>query len=306
MSLSSPFRRRNTREPEASAPVDGPAVNTGFADTPHRTRNARIGRVMLQVLVGLCIVSGAWNLIGHPIARVLFPPAAPPAATEPLDSGAVSRVAVAYTADLFTYDSTAPETTATALARWTGQGTETSPWSGSGTIRPDLVTAGQVVTDGAHRAIVQTSARITDGKARSWVPLSVVVADVDGQLIVASATFSGDAPTVLHRPGDTVDSDLTTATSDAASDLVTAIGTGDLGYVTAPRVQLTGLSGSVELASLSSWTVIEEDGESRYGTATATWQLAGTDLTVRQPIALHITQVEGRWLLDSYGPVLED
>jgi hypothetical protein len=309
-----PNDRRARKAAEAAGPAtpppaadEGAATSTGFTAERHRTTAAKFGRFLLFAVLALCLISGAWQLFGSPIARALAGPApAPPAPVAGIDHGAASRLAVAFTADYLTWtDQDKPDTD--SITQWTGERQGPSAWTGKGTLYADLVTAGQIVEDGPDRALVQTTARVSGaGQDRLvWFTLAVVVERTDGGLRVTGAAFDGDTPVALHADDNEIDTRLSNDTTDTAEQLLTAIASGDTAYVTTPHVQLAGLRGAVQLVDLSNWTVVRSGGDTRYGTATVTWRLPNSQLQVQQSLVLRITLVDGRWLLDSYGPALE-
>lgn len=297
------------RRARATAPpATGDPGGTGFTAEPHRPSSARLGRGLLYAVLLLWLASGFWQTVGAPIARALSgPPPPPPAPVAGIDHGAAARVATGYTADFLSWNDDAAERNAASIDQWTAPNMPVTTWTGAGAFYTDIVTTGHIVDDGPDRVIVQTTARVSmPGPARlTWITLAVVIERDGNGLHVTNAVFHGDTPVALHLPADEIDSRLSVDTADTAQALLAALATGDTGYITTPRVQLAGLSGVVELADLSNWTVVHSDGDTRYGTATVLWQLPGSNLQVQQSLALRITNVEGRWLLDSYGPALE-
>lgn len=287
--------------PQADEPAP---TGTGFAAVPHRTGQARAGRWLMYGVLALLLVTGAWQLIGRPIYAATHRPPAPPAPVQTIDAGAAGRVAAGFTADYLTYDGQAAGDTTTG-SPFAAAGL--SGWTGTASLVPAQVIVGQVSPAGADRTVVQTTAKVSPsgGGHPAWLTLDVVVARAGAGLRVTSATLDGDIPAVLRRPGEQIDSQLSVDTQSTAKDLLSALAAGKTSYITTPNVQLTGLSGAVQLADLSAWAVSQAGGETRYATARVTWSLAGTDLKVQQPIALRLKNVDGRWLIDSYGPVME-
>lgn len=300
--------RKAAEQTGASLPAPDAQSNpdSGFAGVPHRRSGGRAGTLALRLLVGLLLVAGAWSLFGRPLVAALHtpPPVTPPPTV--IDAGAAGRVAAGFTYGYLSYDgSAAAGSTSVTESRWTAAGLP--GWTGTATLTPDQVFTGQIVDDGPDRAIVQTSALVTPsgGVKPTWLDLAVVVVRDGAGLRVTTATLDGDVPAAVRAPGQQIDSSLSVSTASTAKDLLGALATGKTSYVTTPNVQLAGLSGAVQLVDLSAWSVSQAGGDTRYAHTTVTWQLTGTDLKVQQPLALRIKNVDGRWLLDSYGPALE-
>lgn len=335
MPLSLPTR---PRRPALLPVVDEPLGSSGF-DSERPRQDHRIRRWSLNAFLVLMVVIGVWRTFGLPLVQAVSRPAPPAAGPVAIAPAAAAQLAVDFTADYFSYDPSNPRVRAAALARWTGESADQVPgWSGNTQLRADLVTAGPQVAHGADVAVVATTARVVPaslpggaavpsggqkaGGVRSadpgpaaapwssgtaeWLPLEVVVARSGGALHVTGAVFGGDAPVAVAAPGTQDDSTLTADTQGLPRDLLTAVASGQLGYVTAPGVHLAGLGGAVTVSDLSGWTVSAAGGSSRYAVVDATWGLAGTDLQIKQRYSLRITQTAGRWLLGSYGPRLED
>lgn len=324
-------------------------VDNGFTVAPHSRRGPLGWRIAGGVAIGFIVLSGLITLVVRPIVALTAGPDPEPPAVARMDTDAAERLAVAYTADYWSFDPADPEGRQVALTRWTGTAASAVPSvEGSSELRTDLVTTGTVITKGAGLAIVQTTARVTvatlpegstvntegvtptdpetaaDGppvaadpgpaaapytpQASLWLTLDVVIVDDAGALAVRGAALTGDAPTILELPSAEVDAQTTAATSTAElpAELFAAVAEGDLQYLTTPDVQLAGLSGAVELAGVTRWSVAtgSADDGTRYASAEVTWELPG--LTFAQPYALSMTEEDGRWLLSAVGPRIEE
>jgi hypothetical protein len=302
--------RDRVRPSKETAPPPAPGDFTG---EPRSQAGHRVVRGLIVALLGLVVLLGTLDLAGY-VGRLFTDPAPPPAPVETIDTAAASALAVGFTADYLTYDEATPTYRADALTRWTaGTATAQPPWDGPGRLTTDLVTPGTVAHDGPDRVIVQTQARVTrwtaDGVVpivpSTWLTLDVVIVRTEGGLRAVRATFTGDNPLPLPNPAGETDGQLTNTLYDLPADLFGALATGELTYVTTPDVQLTGLTRAVQLVDVTGWK-IQTGGATRYATADVTWQLADTGLQITQSYALRITEVDGRWLLDAYSPVLED
>lgn len=146
-----------------------------------------------------------------------------------------------------------------------------------------------------------------------WLTLDVVVTRTDDGLAVTGATLSGDAPAAIAPTTTEVDAPLTGQTSTAGlpDDVFEAYAAGDggqLSYLTTPDVHLAGLDGAVEPVDVTGWSMATDraDNGDRYTTADVIWQLTGTDLQVPQSYALSLTETDGRWLIGSIGPRIEE
>lgn len=147
-----------------------------------------------------------------------------------------------------------------------------------------------------------------------WLSLDVVVHRTGGQLAVTGATLTGDAPSLITRPTTETDAQLTGQTNAIGlpEDILGAYAAGDggqLSYLTTTDVQLDGLSGAVALADVAGWSMATDradNGGPRYVSADVTWSLTGTQITIPQSYALTLTDADGRWLLGSIGPRIEE
>lgn len=327
-----------------AAAATGP--DHGFALGPHKRGTSVGWTWAVRIMVGLLLFAGLRVAVIVPIASAFRSAPPPRAVAAGLDQDDARRLAAQFTADYWSYDSSNATGRATALARWMNSDPASAPRiAGPGQLRADVVTPGAVVAAGPDAVVVQTTARVTPahlpgsgsaataapatvsaapgeaadpGPAQNpwtasrpvWLSLDVVVTRTGG-LHVASAALSGDRPVALTKPTNEVDTTVSGGTGDLPKQVFTALsGSGQLAYLTVPHVQLTGLQGVVSLVDVSGWSVAADHSGtasgSRYATADVTWQLTGTQVSVTQPYALTISDVEGRWLLGAAGPRIEE
>lgn len=319
----------------------------GFQQAPHSRRGPLGWRIAAGFALGLIILSGVIQLAVRPIANALSSDPPPPAPVETIDPAAASAVAAGFAADYWSFTSDAPGIRADAISRWTAETANVGTIEGNGQLRADVVTPGAVLALGADLAVVQITARVTPasrtegadvapyaapeedavpraadpgpaaGDWRSgtprWLTLDVVVAETDRGLAVTGAALSGDDPVAIELPGAETDPGLTGQTLGGGlpEDVFSAYAAGDRGqlsYLTAPDVQLDGLSGVVELTDVTGWSIAADraDTATRYASADVSWQLADTQLQISQSYSLTLTDTDGRWLLGSVGPRIEE
>jgi len=149
-----------------------------------------------------------------------------------------------------------------------------------------------------------------------WITLTVPVESTPAGLRVSSegAVFSGEPPMVIAPiVGADPDSATTAATQSVASAFFTGYGVSDVSYLIPPGAPVTGLSGAATFVSLANWTVqtaaAAGTGSSApaapaagIGTASVTWQLAGTSVQITQPYAVSLSFTSGRWYTAALGP----
>ena len=262
------------------------------------------------------------------------------AATVTLDVAASQQAAARYVSDYLTFLPGHGPAQLAALqgdvAGATGAGRV--QWSGTGYLRADSVLPGQVVPIDSGRSLVSVAALIhtamppagrntdaaTTGTATAaadpgpvpagwtdlgtrWIQLTVPVQSTGADVRASGAgpVFSGETPQLITEPdGAQVDEDITTATAGAGRSLLTGYAASNLSYLTAPDVSLTGLHGVVTALSVSGWSVSRppDSTATAIATASVTWQLAGTDLTISQPYAMALTHSLGRWYGAALGP----
>ena len=138
-----------------------------------------------------------------------------------------------------------------------------------------------------------------------WLPLSVpVVQTGSGVLVdVNGPVFSADPPPAPTSVIET-DSSATAATDSWAKTLFTsyALGSTSGAYLSAPGVNLTGLSGAVTVAGIQAWSLSAADAAGlRHGTARVGWTVAGADLTTSQQYSVTTTTSDNRWYATALG-----
>jgi len=148
-----------------------------------------------------------------------------------------------------------------------------------------------------------------------WITLTVPVESTPAGLRVSGsgAVFTGEPPTVIAPiVGADPDSATTAATQVVASAFFTGYGVSDVSYLIPPGAPVTGLGGAATFVSLANWTVqtaAAGTGSSApatpaagIGTASVTWQLAGTSVQITQPYAVSLSFTSGRWYTAALGP----
>jgi hypothetical protein len=141
--------------------------------------------------------------------------------------------------------------------------------------------------------------------ATEWLPVQVpVVQTGSGVLVdVNGPVFSADPPPAPTSVIET-DSSATTATESWAKTLFTsyALGSTSGAYLSAPGVNLTGLSGAVTVAGIQAWSLSAIDAAGlRHGTARVGWTVAGADLTTSQQYSVTTTTSDNRWYATALG-----
>ena len=142
--------------------------------------------------------------------------------------------------------------------------------------------------------------------ATEWLPLSVPVVQTDSGVLVdiSGPVFSADPP---PAPADVTeaDSSATAATESWATTLFTSYALGSTGgaYLSAPGVNLTGLSGAVSVSGIQSWSLSPAGPDGlRTGTAKVGWTFAPTaDLTTSQTYSVTTTTSDNRWYVTALG-----
>lgn len=144
-----------------------------------------------------------------------------------------------------------------------------------------------------------------------WVTVAVPIDATSGTAKVAATgpVLTGETPGQVTAPAGAV-GDTTTgaATQGVATSFFAAYANSDVAYLAAPGVNLAGLSGAVTLVSLTNWTAAVPAGTTApptgaVGTAAVTWQLAGTDLQIKQQYAMALTNGQNRWYAAALSPL---
>ena len=148
-----------------------------------------------------------------------------------------------------------------------------------------------------------------------WITLTVPVEATPAGLRVSAsgAVFSGEPPMVI-APIATAnpDSATTAATQSVASAFFTGYGVSDVSYLIPTGAPVTGLSGAATFVSLGNWTVQTAAAAAGsaspappvagIGTASVTWQLAGTGIEITQQYAALLSFTSGRWYTAALAP----
>ena len=138
-----------------------------------------------------------------------------------------------------------------------------------------------------------------------WLPLSVPVVQTESGVLVdiSGPVFSADPP---PPPMSVIETDptATAATNGWVKTLFTSYALGSTGgaYLSAPGVNLTGLSGAVTVAGIQAWSLSATDAAGlRHGTARVGWTVAGADLTTSQQYSVTTTTSDNRWYATALG-----
>lgn len=314
--------------PTQEKPVGVTSPDVRVSDAP-RGLVAVFWRWVARVAVAVLLLAGVNQVFVRP-----FRTTAEVTAPAGIDSAAASQVAARFAADYLTHEPSSRDVASAA-----GAPVLSTAWSGTRRLGADLVQPGLVVREDATHVLVSVAARIAI-RARTtsqtsepspstsstsptpavpvdrWVTLVVPVeATGGGGLRVSDAgpIFSGEPPARVTPGADgEPDSKTTAATAGIASTFLAAYARSDVSYLASPGVTLAGLGNTVQLVSLSSWTVItptrkpatstQTSASSGLGTGTVVWQLTGTDLRIAQSYSIALTSSQGRWYASAVSP----
>lgn len=214
-------------------------------------------------------------------------------------------------------------------------------FAGIGYLSADVVIPGAVTTIDPTHAVVAVQARVTIGMpgktaaatqtaatstaaapgraanatalpsgytvvAAEWLPLAVPVVQTDSGVLVdvAGPVFSDD-PTPAPEATTEVDSTATEAAREWVTTLFTsyALSSTAAAYLSAPGVNLAGLSGAVTVTEISTWQLSTPGPDGlRTGTALVGWTFAPTaDLTTSQTYSVTTTTSDNRWYVTALG-----
>lgn len=184
--------------------------------------------------------------------------------------------------------------------------------------RPSAASAAPTVPGGAAGDPGQIPSGWTDLGSR-WVTVSVPVrAGADGSIKATGggAVLVGEVVDgTIGRVDPMADSDQSTTTQTAVERFFTGYAASDTAYVSAPGVDMTGLSEVVTVTGQTRWSadMPATDGTNSStpltateltGTAAVTWQLTGTDLSIVQTYRAAMTLSQGRWYVAQLAPSL--
>ena len=213
-------------------------------------------------------------------------------------------------------------------------------FAGIGYLSADVVIPGAVTPVDATHAVVTVQARVTIGMpgnadaatptsttaappapgraanaaalpagyqvvAAEWLPLSVPVVQTDSGVLVDvnGPVFSADPPAAPTSVMET-DSAATEATTGWVKTLFTsyALGSTSGAYLSAPGVNLAGLSGGVTVTDIQSWSLSNPSPDGlRRGAAKVGWTVTGADLTTSQTYSVTTTTSDNRWYATALG-----
>ncbi len=214
-------------------------------------------------------------------------------------------------------------------------------FTGTAYLGADLVIPGAVIPVDATHAVVAVQARVTIGMpgsadagtpvpaattaavpgraantsalpagykivASEWLPLVVPVIQTDtGVLVdVAGPVFSADP---VHAVSATTEADptATEATRSWVRTLFTsyALSSTAGAYLSAPGVDLAGLSGAVTVTDIQTWSLSSAGADGlRTGTGRVGWTFAPTaDLTTAQSYTVTVQASDNRWYATALG-----
>lgn len=214
-------------------------------------------------------------------------------------------------------------------------------FTGTGWMATDMVLPGAVTTIDLTHAVVAVQARVTlarPGNADAvpdqavaipntpagrpanitplprayvitgtqWLSLTVPVLQTDAGVRVDpfGPAFLAD-PQPAPQPAAETDSTATEATRTWVKTLFTAYAAGSTqsAYLSAPAVNLTGLSGAVTVADVTAWSLSAPNTTGvRTGHAQVGWTFAPTaDLTTTQNYTVTVTASDNRWYATGVG-----
>jgi len=315
----------------AAAPPNGVEVSKASRERLLRVWRGFV-KVGVGVLIFSGAMNSIVNpLIINPISRLLNPPAA---AAVHLDEASARQVAAATVADWLTFNPQQLAAYRTVITgEFTGTGDATTAWAGSAWMAPDIVVPGPVVIQPGDQLAVTVTARVriaTPDKASQAVPEKAVPAGdpgnnpaqpagytvtsiqwfdllvpltSNGGTFTAAAigpVFTDSTAPITTAPGPAADGEATDASKAWATSLFTAYAGTDptaLGYLTGTDLPMLPLNGQVGLGQVNNWTVqTAAEGETgRIAIASVTWNIPGTDLTVRQTYTVELAQQGQRW-----------
>jgi Conjugative transposon protein TcpC len=300
---------RAQEERAAGEAAAGAAVPwTPVEESPGRARARRAAQIGLGLVLVLAVVSGVRSWFRHE-PKPYVPPVSAAQQFPGVQAGAVAG---RFTESWWTWDDTAPDQHAAAVALdYTGDAG--TGWAGHGKQSAADAAPWSVTVESATRARVTVIAYVTpytqDQKTRAytagpgkWRALDVPV-QVTGQRVSVAGT---PAEVGLPAPqsgsalnlGDSDDA-LTNSTKADVTSFFTAYGKStDVSALVAPGAQITGLGSGLVLNALTSWTVYAGTPSTRTAAAVVRWQEPGGNLS-SSAYSLSLTKVSGasgdRW-----------
>jgi len=214
-------------------------------------------------------------------------------------------------------------------------------FAGTASLSADVVLPGEVTQIDATHAVVAVQARVTIGMpgnedavpeqattagppvpgrtanrpalpaayrvaATEWISLAVPVIQTDSGVLVdpSGPVFSADPPPAPTTQ-QAADSTATESTRSWVKTLFTSYALGSTGgaYLSAPGVNLTGLSGAVTVTDVSAWSLSAPGPDGlRTGQARVGWTFAPTaDLATSQAYTVKVTSSDNRWYATGLG-----
>jgi len=326
-----------TTFPTTAPAYEDPPKGIEFSKAPsaRAAKWTRIAwRTAVLALLALVVVNVVQNVKANNRAA-----AAP--STAAVNPDAARTIAATLAADYLSHDPLAPPSSGQdTLRRDLAPGGDPArlSFAGVGYLATDVVIPGTVTPVDTTHAIVAVQARVVIGMpgnpeastpasttpppvpgraanatpipagyqvvGAEWLSLSVPVVQTDSGVLVDvnGPVFSADPP----PPPTTVietDSTATTATQSWVKTLFTsyALGSTSGAYLSAPGVNLAGLSGGVTVAGIQSWSLSNPVDGLRHGTAKVGWTVTGTDLTTTQQYSVTTTTSDNRWYATALG-----
>ena len=172
-------------------------------------------------------------------------------------------------------------------------------------VPPPATTAAPTVPGrAANRAALPAAYQVV---ATEWLSLAVPVIQTDSGVLVdpSGPVFSADSAPATTTAGLETDSTATEATRSWAKTLFTSYAAGSTqgAYLSAPGVNLTGLSGAVTVTDVSTWSLSAPGPDGiRTGQARVSWTFAPTaDLTTSQSYVVMVQSSDNRWYVTTLG-----
>ncbi|WP_199550308.1 conjugal transfer protein [Streptomyces sp. N35] len=276
-------------------------------ETSGRKFGRKAGRIVVWGVIGLAAFTG--------VRTWFFPPdtdtgksAVDPgvaAAKDDVPELEAQQVAARFARSYLTWSEKTPEVREKELAVDLPTGADPKMgWDGHGNQLVAQTIPGTVVQSGGQRARVRVDVRVSatskNQTVSSWRGLDVPVAEASGRVIVTGQPALVGLPTPVafeEKPAPESDADLASKTQSTVKDFLTAWAAGKPGQAAAPGSDISPLASGMRLVGLEEWTVHTGHGDTRTGTASVRWQLAGAQLT--QTYAITLTQVSAgdatRW-----------
>ncbi|MFV0535309.1 MAG: hypothetical protein ACK5MR_16900 [Cumulibacter sp.] len=324
-SSSDPWARATTDSSSAAVP-------DGFSRARRSRSSASVWRWTKGVAVGLLLVAGFLQVVVKPIRAAIGGDEAPPAPAASIDMDAAAAAASGFAVDYLSSGGAGGESArAAALSQWLypgafSQSGAVGTWEGSDVVIADSASVQEQLQVGADAAVIAVQVRIRtyapgegsndvpppaapDGGSPAfvpvvpagytagpayWVRLAVPLVDSEAgpRVVGPSPIFTNDdlAPLPISVESDREGTEKITA---AAQTIFEAYASGELTYVAAEDSHLTGLSGTVSVATVGAirTSAAANKNGSRNLSAEITWQLTGVDARITQTYAISVSDI---------------